>query len=301
MRKLFVLCFAVFVLAALGCQGSTSARTPAAAVTPLARPTVFRTSVPTNTRVVVITKPPIPMQATTPTRKPSLTPPPTSTEAAGTLKCAPSGAFTKCADNVLAMDFEYPAAWGEIDAVLRQGDTGHAYDYSFSARGQWTMLEAGGRSHDFSEGRGAFITDFMGFGARLPQEVCARFGAAICNPVQPGVILMMAFPKAGFLCNPGPGLFYFPVAIVAVNLPRNPQINGFVFASNFLSSQSESGLMGILDVSDMGAQKCDDASQQQFDARVKEIVANIEAGTVDSETSENIAALMRLAESIRFR
>jgi hypothetical protein len=75
----------------------------------------------------------------------------------GNLNCSPLGTFTKCVDDVLNIEFEYPTIWGEIEAVLRTGGyTGYAYTYYFGGKtiAETEPLVAGGRSRDFSEGRG---------------------------------------------------------------------------------------------------------------------------------------------------
>jgi hypothetical protein len=69
-------------------------------------------------------------------------------------------------DETLDIEFEYPIAWGAIEVDLRAGGyTGYAYDYFFSGTtpAQVGLLAAGGRSKDFSEGRGGMPTDFSGY------------------------------------------------------------------------------------------------------------------------------------------
>ena len=97
----------------------------------------------------------------------------------GILNCSPLGAFTKCMDDVLNIEFEYPTTWGEIEAVLRTGGySGYAYDYFFGGKtiAETEPLVAGGRSKDFSEGRGGMSTDFAGYGESAMQvtESCDR-------------------------------------------------------------------------------------------------------------------------------
>ena len=51
------------------------------------------------------------------------------------LRCNQQGAFAKCRDEILNIEFDHPITWGEIEAVLRTGDyTGYAYDYFFGGR-----------------------------------------------------------------------------------------------------------------------------------------------------------------------
>jgi hypothetical protein len=208
------------------------------------------------------------------------------------------------------IEFEYPAIWGEIEAILRTGDTGFAYDYTISALSpeQAPLILAGGRSRDFTEGRGGMITDFMGFGDGLSQNRCAsaRDLIPICEEIQPNVVLLMDFPKAKHICDPTPGVLYSPIAIIEINLPDNAWINGFRFVSPFLSELLAGDLRADMrDVlgftPDSGSTRCDSASQTEFDSRVRGLIEGIEAKSVDSGTNENINTFRHIAESVTFQ
>lgn len=84
----------------------------------------------------------------------------------GTLDCVPSGTYSHCVDDVLGIELEIPASWGEIETRLAtDGFAGYAYDYSFAGKthAETEPLVASGRSADFPEGRGAMPTDFGGY------------------------------------------------------------------------------------------------------------------------------------------
>jgi len=227
------------------------------------------------------------------------------------LNCTPQATFAKCSDDTLKTVFEYPAVWGEIEAILRTGgDTGYAYSYAFSALSseQASLIQAGGRSKDFAEGRGGMVTDFLGYGDSSSQSRCASMKdfIPICEEIKSNVVLFMDFPEAKHICDPSPGVLYSPIAIIEINLPDNPTINGFRFVSPFLSeSMAEELNAGVRDIlgyaPDTGPTKCGSSSQTEFDGRVKELVEGIRANSVDSDTSENINTFKHIAESVMFQ
>jgi hypothetical protein len=232
----------------------------------------------------------------------------------GKLDCAPQGAFTRCIDEVLSIEFEYPTAWGEIEAVLRTGGySGYAYDYYYGGKtiAETEPLVAGGRSKDFSEGRGGVSTDFAGYGEsglQFKTEACDTNGKdlfPICQEVAPDVAWMIRLPNANYICNSAPGFYTTPVFRIEVNLLNNPKINGFVFEAPFLSEQFsnalESNLYPLLGLdSNMVAYKCGEADQQAFDAQLRSYLEKIKTRKVDSETQRQLDELLHLAASIRF-
>ena len=224
------------------------------------------------------------------------------------LNCTPQDGFAECYDETLRIEFEYPIDWDEIEATLRTGDTGYAYDYAFSSISPEMafLLMAGGRSEDFTEGRGGILTDFNGYDD-LSQGGCAsiREDYPICEEIQPNVVLFMKFPEAKNICDLVPGVLFSPLAIVEINLPANPTINGFRFISPFLSPLLVEALnTDIRDIlgytPETGATTCDSASQVEFDGRIAELVKNIKANMVDSDTTENVDSIRHIAESILF-
>jgi hypothetical protein len=226
------------------------------------------------------------------------------------LICTPQSDFAKCTDHTLKVEFEYPAIWGNIEAVLRTGDTGYAYSYTFDALSveQASVILAGGRSKDFSEGRGGMITDFKGFGDNSSQTRCAsvREFIPICHEIKLNVVLLLDFPEARSICDPVPGTLYSPIAILDINLPTNPVINGFRFVSPFLSGHSLEKLNADLRETlgyalETGPTSCDDSSRAEFDRRINDLIEKIMAGTVDQGTSDNIATIEHIAQSIIFQ
>jgi hypothetical protein len=88
------------------------------------------------------------------------------------IPCIALGDYVQCEDSTLGLEFEYPIQWGDIEATLKQGDTGLEYFYRFTTPPQESgyLLRAGGISRDFTWGRGGTYTDFSGFGG---QSGCA--------------------------------------------------------------------------------------------------------------------------------
>ena len=84
----------------------------------------------------------------------------------GKLSCSSLGAFTKCADNVLNIEFENPTTWGQKRCdCIRWGFRLSAHiilagKRSLKQNPLWQVEEA----EDFSEGRGGVSTDFAGYG-----------------------------------------------------------------------------------------------------------------------------------------
>jgi len=263
-----------------------------------------------------------PVASNTPISTPTFTPSPTVTTeplihqpeliSQGNLDCSSQGAFTKCIDDVLSIEFEYPATWGEIEAVLRTGGySGYAYDYYFGGKtiAETEPLVAGGRSKDFSEGRGWMPTDFAGYGdiGIQSKESCEpRDLYPLCEEARSDVAWMIRFPNAKFLCAGFLSTMLYPTFRIEINLPNNPTINGFVFEAPLLSEQFsnevESDLYPLLGLnSNMIPTKCDDKSQQAFDAKLKVFLDKLINRSADSGTVKNLDELTHLATSIIFR
>jgi hypothetical protein len=248
---------------------------------------------------------------------PTITPVPTSTQqtlvdkseliSKRELNCSSLGTFTKCSGDVLSIEFEYPTIWGKIEAVLRTGGyTGYAYDYYFGEKtiAETEPLVAGGRSIDFSEGRGGMSTDFAGFGdSGLQTNYCAWHDLfPICQRINPDVVWMIRFPNANYICE-NAQFDTTPIFRVEVNLPNNPTVNGFVFQAPFLSEkltgQLNSNLYPLLGLdSQMIPAKCDMASRDAFDTAVSTYVEKIQNNSLDAETLNNLVVLIHLAKSI---
>lgn len=227
------------------------------------------------------------------------------------LDCMPQNSFTKCHDDILGIEFEYPISWGGIEAVLRTSNsgTGYAYNYNFigiTAEHAF-LIRGGGRSKDFSEARGGTFTDFRGYGDKPYQDRCndIKNFVPICREIKPNVILTMHFPNAQFICDPAPGSIPYPIAMIEINLPYNPLINGFVFVSSFLSERLTENLnndsRNILGFDPVRMPtKCDSESQAEFDNEVNKLIENIKTGSVDNDTNNNIQQLEYMASSVIF-
>jgi len=287
--KFAALVILIFVLTA-GCQGSApeaSTQTPVSVV-----PTLTFTPAPTSTLQPLVHQPELISK--------------------GKLNCSLLGIFTECVDEVLNIEFEYPTIWGEIEAELRTGGyTGYAYFYYFGGKmpSETEPLVAGGRSRDFSEGRGWMPTDFAGYGnvGIQGKESCEpRDLYPLCEEVHPDVAWMIRFPNATSLCYGFLSTMLYPTFRTEINLPNNPTINGFVFEAPLFSEQFsdevESDLYPLLGLdSDMTPTKCDDKSQQAFDAKLKVFLDKLINKSADSETVKNLDELTHLATSIVFR
>ena len=293
--KFVALVILIFALTT-GCQGSaseTSTQTPVSAI-------------PTHTVFPTLTFTP----ALTSTSQPLIHQPELISK--GKLNCSLLGTFTKCVDDVLNIEFEYPTIWGEIEAVLGTGGyTGYAYFYYFDGKmpGGTEPLVAGGRSRDFSEGRGWMPTDFAGYGdvGIQSKESCEpRDLYPLCEEVRPDVAWMIRFPNAKFLCDGFLSTMLYPTFRIEINSPTNPIINGFVFEAPLFSEQFygevESNLYPLLGLdAEMRPTKCDDESQQAFDAKLKAFLDKLTNKSADNETLKNLDELTHLANSIVFR
>jgi hypothetical protein len=218
------------------------------------------------------------------------------------LGCTTEVDYVKCDDSILGVEFEYPAIWGDIERTLKRGDTGLAYSYRISkpAPEQKHFIEAGGISRDFTEGRGGKLTDFSGFGDKTGCEY--YYWGSICEEISKNVIIVLIFPNADTICDPGPTVLYSPIALIAIDLPENPIINGFIFVSPFLSEKQDQELHSLLGITPEGdITKCHQESKQQFNSKVSELVEAIKDDTVDVVTKSNLDQMYRLAKSIKLK
>jgi hypothetical protein len=218
-------------------------------------------------------------------------------------------------DETLGIEFEYPTSWGEIEVDLRPGDyTGNAYDYFFGEKtmAQSEPLLAGGRSKDFTEGRGGMPTDFFGFDNTPSDMRCSQVSAfyPICREVKPDVVWMIRFPDSEYFCfrvaMDAPKPTFNPVVRIEINLPQNPIIQGFVFEAPFLSEQLSddlnNDLMSLLGLGPNSAgRKCDDSNRQEFEVHLQGFIELVKTSSLDSSTLENLDVLMNLAMSIKIR
>lgn len=233
----------------------------------------------------------------------------------GTLDCTPAGTFSHCVDDALGIEFEVPASWGEIKTRLATGGyAGYAYDYYFHGKthAETEPLVAGGRSVDFSEGRGAMPTDFGGYehpGWQGTSACDSRWNNSypLCRQVSDNVAWMIRFPDASVLCEDVLGNWQtMPVFRIEISLPDNPTINGFVFEAPFFSEQFagrvENELYPLLGARvDWRPSKCDASGRESFNALHTAMIESIINQTSDGETLENMDELIHLAESITVR
>ena len=245
-------------------------------------------------------------QHPTPTLAPSITP--TLWHPIFYPECNPNDTVQICFDELLKMEFSIPLEWGEIEAMLREGwDTGLAYFYTFDSS---VEVEAGGRSADFAEGRSGTLSDFMGFSQSSKEDRCGHYYyAEICDDVQPEVYLYFLFPQAYALCYGGPHALSEPYMLVAINLPANDKINGFVFTGNMLAGDTRTSYEEDLDlligpyeeeINLPTYQGCDENGSEIFDQQIQLLIEDVRAGEVDPETLVNIEVWLQLARSIRF-
>lgn len=76
-------------------------------------------------------------------------------------------------DKQMGLKFKHPKQWGVPKVIFREGsDAGTLYSVTFPN----STFQVGGTSREFSEGRGATVFDFNGFGNKLfwenAQELC---------------------------------------------------------------------------------------------------------------------------------
>ena len=209
------------------------------------------------------------------------------------LACTEDGDYAHCVDEELGIKFERPTAWGTITSTLSESNyCGYAYGYAFSS----ADVAAGGRSQNFMEPRGGMVTDYGGDEGTNTYNPCSS--ASICEEVQPGVKFIVRVPEAQFICNPGPGVFQQPEAMVTIDIPTGETINGFIFIAPFLSQPWQQEIEQ-LEIQPGGGLNCQGEGPQQFDALMQKLVEQINTGTLDEETQANLQAIRHLAESIR--
>ncbi len=274
---------------------------PGVTASPAASSTPAQTGTPAATPTPPLAGPPSPTATPAATSMPTRTPGvrPTVVARDVELFCVPEEGQTRCSDPYLGIEFAFPSDWGEIvKGELRPEAAGAAYAYE--TRGSLRGL---GRSGDFIPPLGSGITAFPGFYSELLPERCRQFSPAqICQEIQPEVILVLVFPDARAICNPRPEDLFSPLAILAVNLPDHPDINGFVFYRSFLSAAQEAqlaeyraDLLGLPD-----GRSCTNFLRSRFNVRVLEMVAGVRNNRLDELTAQNVARLRALGESLRF-
>ncbi len=299
-RFLVYFSLTILLFAMAGCQSGAQSKTT-------------QTPIGVSQPISVLNQPvsalqePSPLPTPIPFAPPSPLPVPTRKKSIQlNLDCTQEEQSIKCHDPILRMTFEYPAEWGEIRAGFGEGGySGYAYGYGFQNENseQTAGIRAGGRSRDYSEGRGGIITDFKGLD--FPDEPCQidwpYHSTIVCYEIKPGVIFEVRASPGEHVCYPGPGVAGGAISVIKIDLPTNSKINGFLFADRFLSDELENALYGILET-DQGGQftNCTEESYAEYDRKILEIRDMITSGNLDSESEANLNELLDLAGSIVF-
>ena len=150
------------------------------------------------------------------------------------------------------------------------------------------------------------LTDFGGFDKSAPGNLIGLGKDGKCDPafascerIQSNVVLALLYVPGPIRCEGGPILVSDPVALVAIDLPTNPNVNGFVFAAPFLSEPALARLNATIGVTAQGdSTRCGPADVAAYDATLKDLLMGIQTGRADTGTTANVAALRALAQSI---
>lgn len=206
----------------------------------------------------------------------------------------PSG-ITTFKSKLLTLSFRYPSSWGQVEETIRPGTTGNAYNLTFngdignSALG-FGSITAGGRSKDFSEGRGGYIAD-TARGFSSPQEFCdSYFGkqGASCETINQNIVVQLVVPKYEDVCPPNPGQYGFSKR-VWVNL-SGQEVDGFMLEySNFWSKQFTEMSSTDLDCS---------KTKEDFEAIVSVITEKLKNRSLDQTTKTNLEGFDTFVKSI---
>lgn len=276
---------------------------------PTATATAVSTPIPTEFIQIIATETPIPMPTVTP---PSPTPIPPFETPENALTCHLGEAFTKCYDLVLGIEFEYPNEWGNLTGSFRRAmalngmgewvPSGFAYDYWFHGMN----IISGGRSRKFGEDRGGVLMDFSGFPPPYGEDfICNQWPFyrpnEICNKIKPNVFLVISLTNSMDFCANEFGRDIEALAFVALEIPDNDLINGFIFGTNILGADVIEEVRQDFPQRQQPELICDDATRQAFNQRMEQIAEEIINMTVTGETLHNLELLNHLAESIIFK
>jgi hypothetical protein len=211
-----------------------------------------------------------------------------------------------CEDEIIKYSFSLPEGWVlGITGILRPGETGvqYGYDLSRAISARPNKLQMGGVSWDFTDGREGLLTDFAGFETDSTTERCAQFqGALICEPITEEVIFMFLFPDAEGLCVDGQQFLGRPLALIAIDLPDNELINGFVLVGDYLSpallENYEEDLADLLVTDNLAGEPCDAFRKSRFNVRMLELVAAVRNDILDEMTLDSVSEWRGVADSI---
>ena len=218
----------------------------------------------------------------------------TPVPAAPQVVCTDAGDTIACYDELLALEFRYPAFLGPLRySSLRQGGySGYAYEYEFAD----PEVDAGGRSSDHSEGRGLMYTDQWGFGARTAAEICAQWEAAFCVEPRPGAVLIGMLPKAERLCTDAMPYPDIPRGILALDLPLHPLLQGFAFSFPLLNAADAAEFRDDWYSDEI---KCTPENKAALAAYVEQLARDLPAGAGPVEMQARYDALVALAASVQ--
>jgi hypothetical protein len=256
------------------------------APSPLSLPTVT----PAPLAVAEPTSLPFPKRRTADGTRIEVTPVP----AAPQVTCTPQGEVITCSDELLNMNFSYPAFMGRLlyTSLRKGGYTGYAYEYAFG-NGE---SAAGGRSSDFGEGRDLMYTDNGGFDGRIAADICAQWEAALCQELGPGAVLMVLLPQTERFCADAMMATDIPRSILVLDLPQHPLINGFSFSFPLLSADAEAAFR---DEWYRDAKECVPESKVELGAYLKQLHQDLAAGTAAAEIQQRYDAMIQLAKSVQ--
>ena len=275
--------------------------TAVAATSVLATP-IATAQQPAPTPISLPTATPVPLATAMPTAQPYLKlfrsdgrpVEGTLVAAAPQVACTPQGEVIGCYDALLEMDFRYPAFMGQLlyTELKKGGYAGYAYEYAFDVMGS----AAGGRSRNFSEGRGYMYTDAKGFNGHSAEEICADRRAAMCQELGPGALLIVLLPQAEWLCSDAMMFHAIPRSILVLDLPEHPLINGFAFTFQLLSAQAEAAFR---DEWYSDGKQCAPETKVELGSTIEQLRQDLEAGTAVAEIQQRYDAMIQIAESIQ--
>lgn len=207
----------------------------------------------------------------------------------------PTG-ITSFSSKYLKLSFRYPSSWGQIEEILKPGTAGKRYDLSFDGNVGGSALgfgsfTAGGRSKDFTEGRGGYIVDAaMGFSS--PKEFCDSYlgkQGINCETINQNIVVQLVAPKYEDVCPPNPGQYWFSKR-VWINLPGQ-EVDGFMLEyTNFWSKE-------FTEMSDPDLE-CSKTNKEKFEAAVSKIIERLNSGDLDKITKTNINGFDAFVKSI---
>lgn len=196
-----------------------------------------------------------------------------------------------CIDTYLEIEFQTPFDWRMYRSTLSQATCG-GYLYGYEPP-RFGMFEFLGQSRDFCAPTDEYT--FVGFNSA--QEFCQSFGsAASCESISKEVVLSVYFPESGSVCNPGPGMIYFPIARVGIKLDGRHKIDSLVFSREFLSTKAKESLYQPLGA---GLRNCtDEAARKKFDEISRKLADDLLHDRADEETTYLFQQIIDFAKSI---